>query len=185
MGDGLGHDGGVDDDAFGARLLHHAATPCGLDGGHHKVSTHSSPKRHLQRARLLGSMGLQSASTPRPEVLPVWVLDPSADDGFVGGIEGVLEVEQPGDRTRWQRGSTLSRGEGHGEGAFNLAPVDRPPKRSNGYLRLTSSSKRLMNRASVRGEEDWAPIEIYTGADALLNASPCTSGAEEIPQSIE
>lgn len=122
----LGHDGGVDDDALHAGSLHDATTPGGLDGGHeqslHTFFADALPPAR-EAARVDGRFGLQVHLAA--QVLPIRVLHPGVDDDFVGGIEGVLQVEQAGDQTGWQRGPASARGEGHGEGEFDLAPVDQ------------------------------------------------------------
>lgn len=89
----LGHDGSVDDDAVHAGCLHDAAAPRSLNGGHEQ-SLHPSLADALpparEAARVDGRFGLQVHLAA--EVLPIRVLDPGVDHGFVRGIERVLQI---------------------------------------------------------------------------------------------
>lgn len=99
------------------------------------------------------------AGRPRRRNTAVRVLDLGVDDGFVGRIEVVLQLQPACDQARWQCGPASTRGEEHREGALNLTQSIRPARRISGCLRLSSSSRRLMNRASVQGEKGLGPIE--------------------------
>ena len=87
MGDGLGHDGGVHDHLLRAGLLDDATTPGSIGAGrkqrfHAFLSNAFSPAR--QTGRIDGQLGLQIGLAT--EELPVRVLHPGVDHGFVGSI---------------------------------------------------------------------------------------------------
>lgn len=98
MGNGLGHHRGVHDDLLHAGFLNHATTPGGIDaGGQQRFHTFFSDTLApaCEAGRIDGRLGLQVGLAT--EELPVRVLDPGVDHGFVRSIEGVLQVQQPGD----------------------------------------------------------------------------------------
>lgn len=104
VGNGLGHDSGVHDHLLRAGFLDDTAAAGGLDAGrqqrlHAFFSNALSPAR--QAGRVDGQFGLQVGLAT--EELPVRVLHPGVDDRLVGGIEGVLQVQQPGDEA-WRQG---------------------------------------------------------------------------------
>jgi hypothetical protein len=123
---GFGHDGRVHDHLLYAGLANHATAPGGLDAGrqqrlHTFFSNALSPTR--EAGRVDGQLGLQVGLAA--EELPVRVLHPGVDHGFVGSIEGVLQVQQAGDQARWQGRATTTGGERHRERALDLGPVDQ------------------------------------------------------------
>lgn len=101
MSDGLGHDGGIDDDSTHAGRLHKAAAPSSLDAGHeqgfHAFLTDALPPS-CQAGRVDGQFGLQVGLVT--DELPVRVLQPGVDHRFIRGIDGVLQVQQPSHQTR-------------------------------------------------------------------------------------
>lgn len=101
MSNGLGHDGRVHDHLLRAGLLHDTTNPGGLDAGRqqrlHAFFTDSlSPAR--QAGRVDGQFGLQVGLTAKE--LPVRVLHPGVDHRLVGGIKGVLQVQQTSHQAR-------------------------------------------------------------------------------------
>ena len=89
------------------------------------VSTPSSPI--LSPARQAGPINRHFGLLVglAPEELRIGVLHPGIDHSFVGRIEGVLLVKQPGDQSWWQgRSATPRSNRGH-ERALDLGPVDQ------------------------------------------------------------
>lgn len=123
--DRLRHDGRGDDDAVHVGGLHDATAPGGLEGRHeqrlHAVFSNALPPTR-EAARIDERFGLEVHLAA--EVLPIRVLDPGVDHGFVGGVEGVLQVEQSGIQPGRQGRAASSRGEGLAKGALDLGPVD-------------------------------------------------------------
>ena len=70
------------------------------------------------------------------KVLPVRVLHPGVDHRLVGGIEGVLQVQQPGDQTRRQGWTATTGGERGREGALYLGSVDQRGQSDQGVLHV-------------------------------------------------
>ena len=84
VGNRFGHNGGINDDAIHAGSPHDAAAPCSLDRDHEQglhafLADALSPAR--QAGRINGCFGLQVELAT--EILPVRVLHPSVDHGFV------------------------------------------------------------------------------------------------------
>ena len=109
-----------------AGLLDHATTPGGIDAGRQQ-RLHAFFSNALSPARPAGrvdeQLGLQVGLAA--EELPVRVLHPGVDHCFIGGVEGVLQVQQPGNQARRQGGPAAPRSERHLERALDLGPVDQ------------------------------------------------------------
>lgn len=121
-----GHDGRVHDHLLRTGLLDHAATSGGIDaGGQQRLNAFFpntlSPAR--QAGRIDGQFGLQVGLAT--EELPVRVLHPGVDHGFIGGVERVLQVQQPRHQARRQGRPATHRSERHRERALDLGPVDQ------------------------------------------------------------
>ncbi|MGF6650206.1 hypothetical protein OKW34_000768 [Paraburkholderia youngii] len=110
VGDRLLHDGRINNHALDARSLDHASAFCCFDRFGQQLFNagfaHSlAPTR---QARWVDRrFGLQVGLAG--EHLPVRVLYPLPDDLFVGQVERVLQIQQPGDQPRRCRRSSLAR----------------------------------------------------------------------------
>ncbi len=121
----LGHHRRVHDHAIDARRPEQADRSRGPDRHHqHGLDTFLadalSPPREARR--IDGYYCLEPGLAR--EVLPVRVLDPGVDGGFVGAVVGVLQIQQSSHEPGWQRRATGGAREVRAEGALDLLPVD-------------------------------------------------------------
>ena len=126
VGDRLQHDGRVHDDPLEAGLLDEAAAARRLDGDlEQRLDTRfadaTAPAR--QARRVDRRLGLQVRLAG--EVLPIRIFHPGVDHCFVGGREGVLQVQQPRHQPGRQCRTAARRHEVSAEAAFDLRPVDQ------------------------------------------------------------
>ena len=125
MGHGFQHDGGIHDHALEAGTLDEAAPPGGLDGEPEQqldafLPDAPPPARQARRVHRRTRLKVRLAG----EVLPVRVLHPGLNHRLVGGLEGVLQVQQPRHQACRQRRAAATGGEVSAEAVLDLLPVD-------------------------------------------------------------
>lgn len=130
----LGYDSGACDHLLRAYLFDHASTACEVNAGcqqrlHTFFFDALSPAR--EAGRIDGQFGLQIGLAT--EELPVRVLHLGVDLRLIGGIEGLLQVQQSGHRVHNQGWTATTVSEPYREGALDLgtaAKRDQPPSRT-------------------------------------------------------
>ena len=145
MSDGLGLHGRVDADPLQTGGLHGAALQPGLDGGSQQLlqpvwSQPLAPAR--QRTGIARQLMLEIFAAAEP--LPVRVLGPALHHGFVGQVEGVLEIGQPDHQPCRLRGPS--------EGSVEAAklPIEAVPVDESGEpIQLMTVVEDLIETAAV------------------------------------
>jgi hypothetical protein len=137
IGNRLGHDGGVDNDPIQARLFDQPGRTGRFKGdrqqGFHAFLANAlSPAR--QAGRINGQLGLQIDLATK--VLPVGIFQPGGHNGFIGGVVGMLQIQQPGDESGRQCGPPPWGDEMDREAAFDLAPVHQGRQAHQGGLQV-------------------------------------------------